>query len=270
MKSVVVGGVVAGVVMVSLLAAGCSGDAEPEGDGSPSGSASSQPAQTPSSTPSSASSAPSSASAEPVLLRARPARTKADWALLRAARVASVRGVERALARGAAIDAFDETGATALILATSAREVELATRLAELGADVNHKDNGQESPYLISTSEIGDDPRLLEVFLAHGGDLESHDSFDGTGLIRAADRGYVRIVRRLLATDVALDHVNNLGWTALLEAVLLGDGDVAHQRVVRLLLDAGVDRTVPDSRGVTALEHARRLGYAEMVRLLEQ
>ena len=32
-----------------------------------------------------------------------------------------------------------------------------------------------------------------------------------------------------------LDHVNNLGWTALMEAVVLGDGGSDHQEVVRLL-----------------------------------
>ena len=36
-------------------------------------------------------------------------------------------------------------------------------------------------------------------------------------------------------TDVDVDHVNRLGWTALLEAIVLGDGGQAHQQVVDLL-----------------------------------
>jgi hypothetical protein len=34
-------------------------------------------------------------------------------------------------------------------------------------------------------------------------------------LIRAADRGHVAIVQELLQTDINIDHVNRLGWTAL-------------------------------------------------------
>jgi len=72
----------------------------------------------------------------------------------------------------------------------------------------------------------------------------------------------------VVQTDVDLDHVNDLGWTALLEAVILGDGGRRHQEVVRLLLDAGVDRTIPDGNGVTALEHARARGQDAVARIL--
>ena len=51
-----------------------------------------------------------------------------------------------------------------------------------------------------------------------------------------------------------VDHVNDLGWTALLEAVILGDGGAAHTEIVRLLVDAGADVSIPDGEGVTALE----------------
>jgi hypothetical protein len=78
------------------------------------------------------------------------------------------------------------------------------------------------------------------------------------------------MVRALLETEIDVDHVNNLGWTALLEAVILGDGGKAHQRIVRMLLDAGADRSIADRDGVTALEHARERGYAEMVAMLDQ
>jgi ankyrin repeat protein len=84
---------------------------------------------------------------------------------------------------------------------------------------VNAKDETVQSAYLIATSEVGDDPRLLDLTLANGADVGSLDSYDGTGLIRAADRGYTEIVARLLETDIDVDHVNRLGWTALLEAI---------------------------------------------------
>ncbi|HEU5489288.1 MAG TPA: ankyrin repeat domain-containing protein, partial [Gaiellaceae bacterium] len=109
-----------------------------------------------------------------------------------------------------------------LIAAAYGNDLDAAGALIQAGADVNAKDETQQSAYLIATSEVGDDPRLLELTLANGADLNAKDSYNGTGLIRAADRGYVRIVRRLLETDIEVDHVNRLGWTALLEAIILG------------------------------------------------
>jgi ankyrin repeat protein len=61
-----------------------------------------------------------------------------------------------------------------------------------------------------------------------------------------------------------------LGWTALLEAVILGDGDARHTEVVRLLVDAGANINLADREGITALAPARERGYIDMVNILEQ
>ena len=91
----------------------------------------------------------------------------------------------------------------------------------------------------------------------------------GTALIPASDRGHVAMVRALLETEIDVDHVNHLGWTALLEAVILGEGEAPHQEIVRALVDAGADVDLADRDGVTPLQHARKRGYAEIVRTLE-
>ena len=156
-----------------------------------------------------------------------------------------------------------------LLRAAYRNDVDRAQRLVAAGADVNHKDRTEQSAYLIATSEVGDDPRLLDLTLAAGGDVRSLDSYDGTGLIRAADRGYPAVVRRLLRTDIRVDHVNNLGWTALHEAVILGDGSRRYVRVVRLLVEAGADVNKPSRRdGVRPLEHATRAGFTEVAGVL--
>ena len=61
---------------------------------------------------------------------------------------------------------------------------------------------------------------------------------------------------------------NYLGWTALLEAVILGDGGPTYQKIVNLLLNGGADPTISDKQGVTALEHARAGKMNEIARLL--
>jgi len=157
-----------------------------------------------------------------------------------------------------------------LLAAAYDNDIPAARELIEAGADVNVKDETEQSPYLLATSEVGDDPRLLELTLAAGADVDAKDSYNGTGLIRAAERGYAAIVSRLLETDIDVDHVNRLGWTALLEAVVLGEGGRAHVRTVRLLVDAGADAGIRDNSGMTALEHARERGFTAIERILRQ
>jgi ankyrin repeat protein len=197
----------------------------------------------------------------------------ADGELIVAARAGDVERVRSLLERDAAVDARDArdaSGATALVAAAYDNHVEVARSLIEAGADVNVKDERQQSAYLIATSEVGDDPRLLELTLANGADIDTKDSYNGTGLIRAADRGHVRILERLLDTEVEIDHVNRLGWTALLEAIILGGGDQGHTEVVRLLVAAGAEVNLADGHGVTPLAHARRQGYDEIAAILQR
>jgi ankyrin repeat protein len=193
-----------------------------------------------------------------------------DQQLIEVARAGDRDAVRSLLDRGAGVDARDETGATALIAAAYGNHVEVARALIEAGADVDAKDDSVQSAYLIATSEVGGDPALLELTLDAGADVDSKDSYNGTGLIRAADRGFAEIVRRLLETDLDVDHVNRLGWTALLEAVILGDGGQRHTEVVRLLAEGGADVNLADRDDVTPLEHARRSGYDEIAGILRR
>jgi uncharacterized protein len=158
------------------------------------------------------------------------AKEEDDLRLISASERGDVRAVERLLEQDASVDARDESGRTALITAAYGNRLDVAKLLVEAGADVNAKVETQQSAYLISTSEVGDDPRLLELTLRNGANVRSLDSYNGTGLIRAAERGHVRIVERLLQTDIEVNHVNNLGWTALLEASSWGTAAGATRR----------------------------------------
>src|SRR5690606_32623090 len=109
---------------------------------------------------------------------------------------------------------------------------------------------------------------ILNMTLSHNADLQSTNRYGGTALIPAAERGHVATVRTLIEAGVAVDHVNNLGWTALLEAIILGDGGPRHARIVQLLVDAGAAPGLADGQGVTPLAHARQRGYADIEQIL--
>lgn len=76
---------------------------------------------------------------------------------------------------------------------------------------------------------------------------------------------------KLLANipDYPINHVNNLGWTALMEAIVLGSGGSVHTLIVQELVDAGVDINITDSDGVSALTHAKNRGFTDIVKILE-
>ena len=189
-------------------------------------------------------------------------------ALIAAADRGDAAGVRALLTGGAPVDARDDRGATALVRAAYGNHVDAAAELVGAGADVDLADDTRQSAFLIATSEVGDDPRLLELTLRAGADLDARDGYDGTGLIRAAERAHVSIVERLLRAGIDRDHINRLGYTALHEAVVFGEGSPADQATVSALVAGGVRVDIPDRTGTTALAHAERRGQREVAAIL--
>ena len=136
------------------------------------------------------------------------------------------------------------------------------------GADVNHLSSTTESAFLIAASEGY--LELLDLTLAHGADVASLDSFRGTSLIRAAERGHALVVGRLLQTPVKVNHVNALKYTALHEAIILGKSTPSYADTVRLLVACGADVALPAGEaGRAPLDAARDRGYAPVIATLE-
>ena len=160
----------------------------------------------------------------------------------------------------------DDRGRTPLLLAVARNQLAVARLLVHLGADPDALDDQHDTPWLVTgvTGSVA----MAELLLPARPDLTVRNRFGGTSLIPASERGHVDYVRRVVRTGVDVNHVNDLGWTALLEAVILGDGTRRYQQVVALLLAAGADRGLADRNGVTALEHAQRRGHTAIADLL--
>src|SRR3546814_20102739 len=73
----------------------------------------------------------------------------------------------------------------------------------------------------------------------------------------------------LIAAGVPVNHVNDPGWTALLEAVVYGDGSARYIDVITQLLDAGADPSIRDASGKTALANAESRGQSDVVARLQ-
>ncbi len=189
--------------------------------------------------------------------------------LFLAAHQGDVAGIERLVAEGADVNARDPKGRTPVHVAAFASADEALRALAGAGADMNALEH--QAYDVVTIAAVADDPELMSLAIELGNDPGLVTSpYDGTALIAAAHLGHVEVVKRLIAAGAPLDHVNNLHWTAVIEAVVLGDGGSDHQAVLDALLSAGADRSLADRGGVTPLQHAAARGFAAMVERLRQ
>ena len=196
----------------------------------------------------------------------KPSKQVANRRLLAAAQRGDATAAALAVRAGANLETRDPRGRTPLLLAVTEERLAVARLLVHLGANPDAFDDQHDTPWLVTGVTGSVD--MLEVLLPAGPDLKIRNRFGGTSLIPASERGHVAYVRRVVRTDIEINHVNNLGWTALLEAVILGDGSRRYQQIVSTLLDAGADPKIADRQGVTALQHAEQRGQRAVARIL--
>lgn len=166
------------------------------------------------------------------------------------------------------LEVRDGYGRTPLHVATFSRQREAIRILANAGANLAALENDRYDA--VTVAAVADDEETLRVLLSLGASAKLVTSrYDGTALIAAAHLGHVGVVKQLIAAGAPLDHVNNLHWTAAIEAVVLGDGGIRHQQTLRALVDAGANLSLGDRQGRTPLMLARSRGYEEMARILE-
>ncbi|UIR57677.1 ankyrin repeat domain-containing protein [Sphingobacterium sp. SRCM116780] len=180
-----------------------------------------------------------------------------------------IEGVKKALRNGADVNTQDKNNRNLLLLATINKQDTMAKLLVEKGADVNMQTNNQDSPFLYAGAS--GQTELVRLFLAHGARFDLFNRYNGSALIPACERGHVETVRLLVNTKgYPIDHVNRLGWTALMEAIVLGNGTKKYQGIVQILKDGGANLQIPDHDGITPIQHAKNRGFNEIVKILSK
>lgn len=181
----------------------------------------------------------------------------------------NVAALKRIMARKPNLDVRDARGRTPLMVAAHFNKLRAAKALIEAGADPNALEKQRYDAVTIAA--VANHESMLRLLLKAGAKSgQTTSPYDGTALIAAAHLGHVGVVKALIAAKAPLDHVNNLGWTALIEAIVLGDGGAGHTAVVAALIKAGANLNIPDRQGVRPLTLARRRGYSAIAALLEK
>ena len=197
-----------------------------------------------------------------------PAEIAAYRGLHAAAAKGDAAEIARLIAAGEKADAVDGHRRTPLHVAAHLGHQAAAQALIRGGANPNALDAQQYD--IVTIVAVTNDVPMLKLALSGGCNPKNITSpYQGTALIAAAHLGHAEVVRVLIAAGAPLDHVNNLGWTALIESIVLGNGGRNHTDTLDALVKAGANVNLADRAGATPLRLAKGRGYAEMVRILE-
>ncbi|KAL2609562.1 hypothetical protein R1flu_028135 [Riccia fluitans] len=184
--------------------------------------------------------------------------------------------------KGAELEAADREGRTALHSAVTEGHVECVKLLLEAGADPDARSlDGRTALYRAAAK--GDEV-LAELLLEWGAckDLKTADGkspYDiateknhatvlsalrrGNGLMTAARKGNLQMVRKHLGQGAKVSGGDQYGWTALHCAAFKGHGQVVDE-----LLAYGANVDSRDVEGHTPLHCAVEAGHKEVVQLL--
>jgi ankyrin repeat protein len=185
-----------------------------------------------------------------------------------AAAKGDVAEIEQLIKDGEKPNIQDSKSRTPLHVAAYLKKPAAARALLKLGANPNALEIDRYD--IVTIAAVANDLDMLKIALEGGASAKNITSrYNGTALIAAAHLGHAEAVKILIDAKAPLNHVNNLGWTALMEAVVLGNGGANHTATVRALVEANCDVNIPDKQGTTALQHARRRAYVEIARILE-
>jgi len=189
--------------------------------------------------------------------------------LLAAAARGDAAEIAQLVAAGSNVNVRDGYARTPLHVAAYGGHVDAMRALARAGGDVNALERDRYD--MVTIAAVADDVRTLDAALALGNRATNVTSrYDGTALIAAAHLGHDGVVRSLIVAGAPLDHVNNLGWTALIESIVLGNGGPRHVATLKALVDAGANVNLADRSGTTPLALAKSRGFRDMIVILEK
>lgn len=149
-------------------------------------------------------------------------------------RNASLKGeiqiVRQAVGQGVDVNAADEAGRTALMLASYNGHTEVTELLLEKGANIDAQNADGRTPLIFAAS--GPFPETVDLLLKAGADPNATDQVEG--------------------------------WSPLMFAAAGG-----HKEVVQTLLNHNANSSLKDKDGETAIDFAKNNNHTEIVNLLK-
>jgi len=134
--------------------------------------------------------------------------------------------------------------------------------MLKAGIDPNTQTTMGNRPLLIAAKK--NNPRLLEILIAKGANVDAADLNGLTPLMAAASMGLDQNVRVLISAGAKVNARDEKGSTPLIWAAISG-----HPQVVEILLAHGADGKVKNKDGHTALSLSKRINASRKRSLAE-
>jgi ankyrin repeat protein len=159
------------------------------------------------------------------------------------------------LEKGADVRVKCSKGWTALDLAKQKENRQLLQILHQAGLFKNAD--------LIYAARIGDTKWLTDM-INGGADVNAKNDDQETPLLWASFNGHVEVVKILLNNGVRVNDRNKEGWSALMAAA-----ETDSEKLVKLLLENGADVNLETESGDTALTIAQKNGFSNIVDIIQ-
>jgi ankyrin repeat protein len=169
--------------------------------------------------------------------------------------------VQLLLEHGAAIDAADGNGDTALYIAARNGHEAVVGLLLEYGAGIEATSYDGYRP--IHAAAVSGHEAVVELLLGKGAAVDSRSKMGWTALHGAAGNGHEAVIELLLGKGAAVESRSKMGWTALHQAAANG-----HEAVVELLLGRGAAVDSRTEYGVRPIHLAAHDGHWGVIELL--
>lgn len=170
--------------------------------------------------------------------------------------------VRRLIAAGADVNAKNDDGLTALMVAAKKNSADVAKLLLAAGADTEAKDDDGMTALMYAAANNAAD--MAKLLIDAGADIEAKDKYSETALMKAAaQRNSTDVARLLIAAGADVNAKDNNGGTALMNAATFNAADV-----VRLLIESGADVNAKIYTGYTALMSAASGNFTDVAKLL--
>ena len=176
----------------------------------------------------------------------------------------TIQEIRTALLNGANSNAKDsEQGRTALLAASENENLKILSLLLKVGADVNAKDNNGVTALMVATLN---NTEAVSLLLEAGADVNAKTDWGMTALMVAASLNKTpEVIDLLLKHGADINEKSNSGGTALMYAAL----NNPNPGILSFLINAGADIDAKDDYGLTALDIARRDANKSVQTVLE-
>jgi len=159
----------------------------------------------------------------------------------------------------------DKRGFTPLFLAIRSGNENIMNLLIDKGADVNYftKMNDEITLSCLFLATLENKLNIVKLLLARGADPQNQYALKA--LEYAVHQGNTEITEALIDKGAAINAIDSNGKSLLMVAVVQN-----KLPMVELLLRKGIDETLTNNGGQTALDIARQLHRDEIVDVLEK